>query len=82
MAGAGVVTYNIAVFISTLSLLEVGADQFIDHTAIMARRAGGVRNGVRARHGRCGMGRCTYGWTVNLLPPRQLITGRMVCSLR
>ncbi|KLU90045.1 hypothetical protein MAPG_09011 [Magnaporthiopsis poae ATCC 64411] len=40
MADASVVTYNIAVFISTLFLLEFGADQFIDHTAVVARRAG------------------------------------------
>jgi hypothetical protein len=40
MADADVVAYNVAVFISTLFLLEFGADKFIDHTAIVARRTG------------------------------------------
>ncbi|KAK1757971.1 Sodium/calcium exchanger protein-domain-containing protein [Echria macrotheca] len=34
MADAGVVAYNIAAFISTLFLLEFGADKFVDHTAL------------------------------------------------
>ncbi|KAF5844432.1 hypothetical protein GGP41_001386 [Bipolaris sorokiniana] len=38
MANADVVAYNIAVFIATLFLLEFGADKFIDHTAVVARR--------------------------------------------
>jgi hypothetical protein len=38
MANAAVVAYNIAAFLSTLFLLEFGADKFIDHTAIVARR--------------------------------------------
>lgn len=38
MANADVVAYNIAVLIATLFLLEFGADKFIDHTAIVARR--------------------------------------------
>jgi Ca2+/Na+ antiporter len=38
MANASVVAYNIAVLISTLFLLEFGADKFIDHAAIVARR--------------------------------------------
>ena len=38
MANADVVTYNIAAFIATLFLLEFGADKFIDHTAVVARR--------------------------------------------
>jgi hypothetical protein len=38
MANADVVAYNIAAFIATLFLLEFGADKFIDHTAIVARR--------------------------------------------
>ncbi|KAF8349250.1 Sodium/calcium exchanger protein-domain-containing protein [Amanita rubescens] len=37
---ADVLAFNIAVFISTLFLLEFGADKFIDHTAIVARRTG------------------------------------------
>jgi hypothetical protein len=40
MANADVVAYNIAVLIATLFLLEFGADKFIDHTAIVARRTG------------------------------------------
>lgn len=40
MANADVVTYNIAAFIATLFLLEFGADKFIDHTAVVARRTG------------------------------------------
>ncbi|KAK1637494.1 hypothetical protein BDP81DRAFT_372227 [Colletotrichum phormii] len=37
---SSVVAYNAAVFISTLFLLETGADKFVDHTAIVARRTG------------------------------------------
>ncbi|KAL2010740.1 hypothetical protein VTN00DRAFT_6547 [Thermoascus crustaceus] len=40
MANVGVVVYNIAVFVSNLFLLEFGADKFIDHTAVVARRTG------------------------------------------
>ena len=40
MAQAEVVVFNIATFIATLFLLEFGADKFIDHTAIVARRTG------------------------------------------
>jgi hypothetical protein len=40
MANAEVVVYNIAVFIATLFVLEFGADKFIDHTAVVARRTG------------------------------------------
>jgi len=40
MVDVDVVTYNIAVFIATLFVLEFGADKFIDHTAIVARRTG------------------------------------------
>ncbi|KAK4158999.1 hypothetical protein QBC43DRAFT_273442 [Cladorrhinum sp. PSN259] len=40
MADASVVAYNIATFIATLFLLEFGADKFIDHTAVIARRTG------------------------------------------
>ena len=38
MAQRDVVAYNIAAFLTTLFLLEFGADKFIDHTAIVARR--------------------------------------------
>lgn len=38
MANADIVAFNIAAFITTLFLLEFGADKFIDHTAIVARR--------------------------------------------
>ena len=38
MANADVVAYNIAVLITTLFLLEFGADIFINHTAIVAQR--------------------------------------------
>jgi len=40
MANGGIIAYNVAVFISTLFLLEFGADKFVDHTAIVARRTG------------------------------------------
>ncbi|EXF77385.1 hypothetical protein CFIO01_12433 [Colletotrichum fioriniae PJ7] len=40
MAVSSVVAYNVAVFVSTLFLLEAGADKFVDHTAIVARRTG------------------------------------------
>ncbi|KXH30141.1 hypothetical protein CSIM01_00855 [Colletotrichum simmondsii] len=40
MTVGSAVTYNAAVFISTLFLLEAGADKFVDHTAIVARRTG------------------------------------------
>ncbi|POS70694.1 hypothetical protein DHEL01_v210911 [Diaporthe helianthi] len=40
MADGNVIAYNIAVFTSALFLLEFGADKFVDHTAIVARRTG------------------------------------------
>ncbi|KAG5808128.1 hypothetical protein H9Q74_007205 [Fusarium xylarioides] len=40
MMDGSVIAYNVAVFISTLFLLEFGADKFVDHTAIVARRTG------------------------------------------
>ena len=40
MANGDTIAYNIAVFISTLFLLEFGADKFVDHTAIVASRTG------------------------------------------
>lgn len=38
MANIQVVSYSVAVLISTLFLLDFGADKFVDHTAIVARR--------------------------------------------
>lgn len=38
MMNIDTVVYNIAVFITALVLLEIGADKFIDHTAIVAHR--------------------------------------------
>ncbi|KAF5639306.1 sodium calcium transporter [Fusarium sp. NRRL 52700] len=40
MVNGDAIPYNVAVFISTLFLLEFGADKFVDHTAIVARRTG------------------------------------------
>lgn len=40
MGNVDVIAYNVAVFVSTLFLLEFGADKFVDHTAIVARRTG------------------------------------------
>lgn len=40
MTDASSIAYNVAAFISTLFLLEFGADKFVDHTAITARRTG------------------------------------------
>ncbi|KAM0361855.1 hypothetical protein ACHAPZ_011554, partial [Fusarium culmorum] len=40
MINADVIAYNVAVFISTLFLLEYGADKFVGHTAIVAHRTG------------------------------------------
>ncbi|KAF6794269.1 sodium calcium transporter [Colletotrichum sojae] len=40
MIDGTVVAYNAAVFVSTLFLLEAGADKFVDHTAVVARRTG------------------------------------------
>ncbi|KAK2765480.1 hypothetical protein FQN54_008334 [Arachnomyces sp. PD_36] len=40
MADVSVIAYNVAAFISTLFLLEFGADKFIDHTAVVARLTG------------------------------------------
>ncbi|KAM3564614.1 hypothetical protein MY1884_000682 [Beauveria asiatica] len=38
MAQAGVLAFNIGAFVSTLFLLEFGADKFIAHTSTLARR--------------------------------------------
>ena len=38
MADGDVIAYSIASFICALFVLEFGADKFIDHTAIVARR--------------------------------------------
>lgn len=40
MGNVDVIAYNVATFISTLFLLEFGADKFVDHTAIVAKRTG------------------------------------------
>ncbi|CAM1501513.1 Fc.00g034970.m01.CDS01 [Cosmosporella sp. VM-42] len=40
MVNGNAVAYNVGAFISTLFLLEFGADKFVDHTAIVARRTG------------------------------------------
>lgn len=34
------VLFNVAAFISALFVLEFGADKFVDHTAVVARRLG------------------------------------------
>ncbi|KAM0720889.1 hypothetical protein Q7P37_003174 [Cladosporium fusiforme] len=40
MADTGIVAFNVASFICALFVLDFGADKFIDHTAIVARRTG------------------------------------------
>ncbi len=40
MVDGNSIAYNVAAFISTLFLLEFGADKFVDHAAIIARRTG------------------------------------------
>lgn len=40
MANADVLLFNISAFIAGLFLLEYGADKFVDHTAIVAKRLG------------------------------------------
>ena len=40
MANGIVVAYNIASFITALFLLDYGADKFIDHTVVVAKRTG------------------------------------------
>lgn len=40
MAQSSVLVFNIGVFISTLFLLEFGADKIIDHSAAVASRIG------------------------------------------
>ena len=40
MADGDVIAYSIASFICALYVLERGADKFVDHTAIVARRTG------------------------------------------
>lgn len=40
MTDVSSIAYNVAAFISTLFLLEFGADKFVDHAAITARRTG------------------------------------------
>lgn len=59
MAEVNVIAYNIAAFVSTLLLLEFGADKFIDHNAIVARRTmhGSIESCDRATYGWRRMGR-------------------------
>jgi hypothetical protein len=40
MGSTNTILYNAAAFIAAVFLLESGADRFIDHTAITARRLG------------------------------------------
>ena len=40
MANGEVIAFNIAAFLCALLVLEKGADKFIDHTAIIAKRLG------------------------------------------
>lgn len=40
MANGIVVAYNIASFVTALFLLDYGADKFIDHTVVVAKRTG------------------------------------------
>ena len=40
MANEDIIAYNVASFISALFLLDFGADKFIDHTAVVAKRTG------------------------------------------
>lgn len=40
MPHAGVIAFNVGSFISTLFLLEFGADKFIDHAASFATKIG------------------------------------------
>ena len=40
MANGEIIAYNIASFVCALFVLEFGADKFIDHTAVVARRTG------------------------------------------
>lgn len=44
---AETIAYNICAFVCSLFVLEAGADRFIDHTAIVARRTG-IPQGVLA----------------------------------
>ena len=40
MADGGIIAYNVAALLCALFVLEKGADVFIDHTAIVAKRTG------------------------------------------
>ena len=40
MANGDIIAFNVASFVCALFVLEFGADKFIDHTAIVARRTG------------------------------------------
>lgn len=47
MANGEVIAYSIASFVCALFVLEFGADKFIDHTTIVAKRTG-IPQGVIA----------------------------------
>ncbi|KAL2137023.1 hypothetical protein VTI74DRAFT_10499 [Chaetomium olivicolor] len=40
MVDVDVIAYNVATFVSALFVLELGADKFVDHTSVVARRTG------------------------------------------
>ena len=40
MPDGDLIAYNVAAFVCALFVLEAGADWFVDHTAIVARRTG------------------------------------------
>ena len=40
MANGDIIAFNVASFICALFVLEFGADKFVDHTAVVARRTG------------------------------------------
>ena len=40
MANQDIIAYNVASFVCALFVLEFGADKFVDHTVIVARRVG------------------------------------------
>jgi Ca2+/Na+ antiporter len=40
MANGEIIAYNVAAFVCALFVLEKGADVFIDHTVIVAKRTG------------------------------------------
>jgi len=82
-ADADSVLYSIAAFICALFVLEFGADKFIDHTAILAKRTG-IPEGDRSAHCWCGMGGAGRGRVLN--SSRSQVTGsgkcRRLCDLQ